>query len=186
MKTSVVGSFFKRAQVGNVVTVWPPQCHPNNELVCLRQQTMPSAIFSFDKCWLVWIFSALGHYLTKSSKWTPFKTIDKFIPDFNSMSLTRPSICVNQEFIQLNPAIYNPEMVVEKYFIQSILFPFAINNPGGRRVSKDSKGSKPRLISRITSCKLDSDDDKASNGALLCNISAICSVLGSHPSLINS
>ena len=118
MKTSVVGSFFKRAQVGNVVTVWPPQCHPNNELVCLRQQTMPSAIFSFDKCWLVWIFSALGHYLTKSSKWTPFKTIDKFIPDFNSMSLTRPSICVNQEFIQLNPAIYNPEMVVEKYFNQ--------------------------------------------------------------------
>ena len=63
-------------------------------------------------------FSALGHYLTKSSKWTPFKTIDKFIPDFNSMSLTRPSISVNQEFIQLNPAIYNPEMFVEKYFNQ--------------------------------------------------------------------
>ena len=96
--------------------------------LCLRQQTMPSAIFSFDKCWLVWIFSAQGHYLTKSSKWTPFKTIDKFIPDFNSMSLTRPSISVNQEFIQLCST--NLQFIIRKWSLKNISiksFPFAIN-----------------------------------------------------------
>ena len=136
MKT-FIGTFLSNRTRKRCHTLTSSMSHHNGLLSRTKWCPLP---VSSDKCGFVWIFFALGHYLTKSS--ALFKTIDK--SSCNSMFLTRPSIRGNQECIQhLQFVSIKRWKYFNQTFFQTSLVQVAT-----------TKGFKSRLISRITSCKL--------------------------------